>query len=154
MLLSFSQSEDEREMCVRTVYCTNIDKRVIQFPLTISLMRFCLFWKLLTAKVLEQLTFFNVLLLVFADHSNWLESLLWNALRGGMNIGLECDNYFYALICMSSALQSIFFCYISFVGSSSEAWRLSPPNPYCFCWVCDGNSLCLCFQLKCSHFGH
>ena len=25
---SFLQSEDEREMCARTIYCTNIDKKV------------------------------------------------------------------------------------------------------------------------------
>jgi len=42
---------------------------------------------------------------------------------------------------MFFALHHFFFCYVSFLGSSSEAWRLSPPNPYCFCWVCDGNSL-------------
>ena len=26
------QSEDEREMCARTVYCTNIDKKVLSSP--------------------------------------------------------------------------------------------------------------------------
>lgn len=27
------QSEDEREMCTRTVYCTNIDKKVYHYVL-------------------------------------------------------------------------------------------------------------------------
>jgi hypothetical protein len=35
-MMLYSQSEDEREMCSRTIYCTNIDKKVVRV-LTLSL---------------------------------------------------------------------------------------------------------------------
>ncbi|VVB14834.1 unnamed protein product [Arabis nemorensis] len=35
------RSEDEREMCVRTVYCTNIDKRITQTDLKTFFQMFC-----------------------------------------------------------------------------------------------------------------
>jgi hypothetical protein len=36
------QSDDEREMCARTIYCTNIDKKVCYHIIMISLViSFC-----------------------------------------------------------------------------------------------------------------
>ncbi|KAH7280628.1 hypothetical protein KP509_36G006700 [Ceratopteris richardii] len=35
------QSEDEREMCARTIYCTNIDKKISQVEVKLFFERFC-----------------------------------------------------------------------------------------------------------------
>lgn len=40
LLFFYLQSEDEREMCARTVYCTNIDKKVWNFTSTVESIKF------------------------------------------------------------------------------------------------------------------
>ncbi|KAL4574089.1 hypothetical protein LXL04_020912, partial [Taraxacum kok-saghyz] len=38
---AIAPSEDEREMCARTIYCTNIDKKVTQVDVKLFFESFC-----------------------------------------------------------------------------------------------------------------
>ena len=124
------QSEDEREMCTRTIYCTNIDKKVVSHVHYFSWMPV---WS--TTRAIIPGLFVQLMQVTQADVKLFFESVCGEVCSFSCDLPYKCC---LSYICHIWWFLTEHFCFKE--GSTLEAvGRLSSFNSYCFCWVHNGS---------------
>lgn len=133
------QSEDEREMCSRTIYCTNIDKKVVSH---VHYFSWIPVWS--TTRAIIPCLFVQLIQITQADLKLFFESVCGEVCSSSCGFPLKCClSYIYHI----RWFLIEHFCFM--VGSTLEdTGRLSSFNPYCFCWVLNGSFSCYLYLMK------